>query len=402
MYTINFLGVFSSIWIKNFFMPPPRFQKTSRRPFDALFASLLARRRLMSVMSVQETAALLPQDAVRSIKQLNERIAWLERDGDDHAKHKVVQGRRTTSWLRSLKNPLRGLLGFALARTNDEAGDATYTPCPKQLIEDERLARIVALALHPQQGGRVKPANGLLCVVVGCGTHGRNIAGELLRRGCMVRLYDALSYLTEHALVSIRDTLEQLVQAHLLLPCDVESLLARCTAVPNLDAAVERDPAQVGPLVVVEATPDFLDVKRLVFDEVVGACAHRGVGPQEVLLCSNTLACTLAQLAERMPPAYAARLIGMRFLHPCWFVDMVDVYLAPFYPLASAAADPTAYGLHMETASATSRVVKVLELTMAGRDRMLGSEEASLCAVRQLMRVEADGVVVRGEQPFRI
>jgi hypothetical protein len=339
----------------------------------------------MPAMSVQETEALLPHDAVRYIKQLNERIAWLERDDADHAKHKVVQGRRTTSWLRSLKNPLRGLLG--LARTTGVADGTTCTtctPCPKQLIEDERLARIVALALHPQQGERVKPATGMLCVVIGCGPHGRNIAGELLRRGCHVRLYDALVYLAEHALVSIRETLQQLVHAHMLLPCDVTSLLARCTTAPSLEAAVERDPAQVGPVLIVEAVPDFLDLKRLVFDEVVDACMRRGVCPQGLLLCSNTLACTVAQLAERMPPAYGARLIGMRFLHPCWFVDMVAVSLVPPRP----ATDD--FVAHTETAQTIAQVMCVLGLAAAVSDvgRLLSEEEAALYAVRQSMRVE--------------
>ena len=318
---------------------------------------------------MSESEALLLRDAVWRVHEQNDQLAALERLEGAPTTHRIGQWRRTTSWLRSLKNPLRGLMGFALARTNDEAGDATYTPCPKQLIEDERLARVVALALHPQQGGRVKPVNGMLCVVIGCGPHGRSVAGELLRRGCRVRLYDALSYLAECALASIRETLNQLVHAQLLLSCDVEALLARCTVAECLEAAVERDPSHVGPLLIVEAVPDFVDVKRLVFDEVVDACVRRGVCPQEVLLCSNTLACTLVQLAERMPPAYAARLIGMRFLHPCWFVDMVDVHLVPFDPLASAAY-PIFYGLLMETANATARVVKVLELTMAGRDKL--------------------------------
>lgn len=338
----------------------------------------------MPAMSVQKTEALLPQDAVRSIKQLNERIAWLERDDADHAKHKVVQGRRTTSWLRSLKNPLRGLLGFALARTNDEAGDATYTPCPKQLIEDERLARIVALALHPQQGERVKPATGMLCVVIGCGPHGRNIAGELLRRGCHVRLYDALAYLAEHALASIRETLQQLVRVHLLLSCDVEALLARCSVFECLEAAVERDSSHMGPLLIVEAVPDFFDVKWLVLDELVDACVRSGVCPQDVLLCSNTLACGVAELATCVPSAYAARLLGMRFLHPCWFVDMVDVSLVPPRP----ATDD--FVAHTTTAQAIAHVMRVLGLAAAVPDtgRLLSEEEVALYAVRQSMRVE--------------
>ena len=327
----------------------------------------------------REAAAPLLCGMVRRIEWQNDCIASLERD-DDCTKHTVAQRCRSTSWLRSFKSPLCGLLGFARASRTSRTSVRTRT-------EDERLARVAALALHPEQGGRVNPANGLLCVVVGCGAHGRNIAGELLRRGCTVRLHDALLYLVQYALDSIRETLEELVHAHLLLPCDVETLLARCTAAPSLEAAMERDPTQTGPLLVIEAVPDFVDVKWLVFDEVVGACVRCGVRPHEVLLCTNTLSCALAPIAESMPTAYAARLIGMRFLHPCWFVDMVQLYLIR----VDHSTDSVRTDAHMEAAKAAIRVVQVLGLKTAGKDRMLSPEEATLCAVRQLMRVEEHG-----------
>ena len=339
-----------------------------------------------------DLTALLLRDAVYRVHEQNDELASLERLESAPTTHRIGQRRRRTSWLRSFQNPLRGLLGFA--RTNGATDDATYTPCPKQVIEDERLARVVALALHPQQGERVKPANGILCVVIGCGPHGRSVAGELLRRGCTVRLYDALPYLAECALASIRETLEQLVRVHLLLSCDVETLLARCTVSDCLEAAVVRDPSQVGPLLIVEAVPDFVDVKWLVFDEVVGACVRSGVRPQDVLLCSNTLACGVAELATCVPSAYAARLLGMRFLHPCWFVDMVDVSLVPPRP----ATDD--FVAHTEMAQAIAHVMRVLGLAAAVPDagRLLSEEEVALYAVRQSMRVEG----VEGEEKVEL
>ena len=52
------------------------------------------------------------------------------------------------------------------------------------------MAILAAKHLHAPQARLFVP-NGILVIVVGCGRHGINIAGELLRRGCHVKLCDA-------------------------------------------------------------------------------------------------------------------------------------------------------------------------------------------------------------------
>ena len=91
--------------------------------------------------------------------------------------HQIHQ--RPTSWLRAARNPVKSLV----------PGPPTGVVLQGSVEEDTRLARVVAAHTLPRQD-RVLPPNNVLAVVVGCGYHGCNVAAELLRRGCTVRLVD--------------------------------------------------------------------------------------------------------------------------------------------------------------------------------------------------------------------
>lgn len=302
-------------------------------------------------------------NAVSMIQQHIDTIASLE--SVDTLHHELMYKKRKTSWLGSFRNPLHGIIGFArsIGTTNVSRG---------KLIEDERLARVVAKVLHPQEKERFA-ANSLLCVIIGCGMHGRNVAGEMLRRGCIVRLYDASPQSIERARDHIRDTLDQFVRAGLLLCSDVEHLLHRCTAAPSLDAAVERDHSH-GLLLIIETVPDFIDIKRIVFNDTVEVCMRHDIRPQDVLLCTNTMTCSIQELAACIPTAYADRVFGLRFLHPCWFVDTVCIRTSELH-------------LNTELIRVIANLTQVLGLHAATRDGVLTEEEISLYAVRQMMRI---------------
>ena len=58
-----------------------------------------------------------------------------------------------------------------------------------ELILQRRLDEGAISAALPAQS-RIFGAGNMVVLVIGCGNHGCNIAGELLRRGCHVCLYD--------------------------------------------------------------------------------------------------------------------------------------------------------------------------------------------------------------------
>ena len=54
-------------------------------------------------------------------------------------------------------------------------------------------------------------------------------------------------------------------------------------------------------------------------------CKERAVPPDQVLLCSNTMSLTMGAVTEDVCKEYRGSCIGMRFLHPVWFIDEVEL-----------------------------------------------------------------------------
>ena len=44
-----------------------------------------------------------------------------------------------------------------------------------------------------------------------------------------------------------------------------------------------------------------------------------------MLLCSNTMNLSLAEMTEDVCKEYRGCCLGMRFLHPVWFIDEVEL-----------------------------------------------------------------------------
>ena len=71
--------------------------------------------------------------------------------------------------------------------------------------------------------------------------------------------------------------------------------------------------------IVMEATPEVLQIKQAVFREVAAILKHNDAPPDKVLLCSNTISIPM----DRIATGVAYPCIALRFLHPVWFVGHV-------------------------------------------------------------------------------
>ena len=79
-----------------------------------------------------------------------------------------------------------------------------------EIEEDSRLANVIAAELLPNRSAQIFPPNLLTVVVIGCGALGRNIAGEMMRRGCTVRLCDRVPSAAVYAHSQIAQIIDSL------------------------------------------------------------------------------------------------------------------------------------------------------------------------------------------------
>mmetsp|Transcript_56144 Transcript_56144/g.147458 ORF Transcript_56144/g.147458 Transcript_56144/m.147458 type:complete len:261 (-) Transcript_56144:935-1717(-) len=77
--------------------------------------------------------------------------------------------------------------------------------------------------------------------------------------------------------------------------------------------------------VVVESVFEDLTLKKELFNSMGGISKLRAVPPDQVLLCSNTMAIPMSDITEEVCKEYRGSCIGMRFLHPVWFIDEVEL-----------------------------------------------------------------------------
>ena len=192
-------------------------------------------------------------------------------------------------------------------------------------VADQHFARRLAGILLPRQS-RLAPANGVVAVVVGCGRHGISIAGEMLRRGCSVKLCDTDAAASSLALSRLADVLRYLTSCGMFHRRDGDHLLSRCSVAASIMDAVSD---AAGSLIFIEAVPECVVAKRAVLGSMAAACVTKQIDPSRVLFCTNTLTLDVRGVTVAMPQAYAGRVVGARFLTPCWFVDEVRLQVEP-------------------------------------------------------------------------
>jgi len=169
-------------------------------------------------------------------------------------------------------------------------------------------------------GARVHEAMEMRVGVVGCGRMGCAIAGEFVRRGCSVVLYDHTEYTRNRAFQTLRASLWDHVANGYLLKQDVEELMGRIGVTETLEETLEKSE------VVVESVFEDAALKRDLFNQMAAILQARAVPPDQITLCSNTMTLPMQAIIEDIQQKeYRGCCIGMRFLHPVWFIDEVEL-----------------------------------------------------------------------------
>lgn len=147
--------------------------------------------------------------------------------------------------------------------------------------------------------------------VLGAGTMGAGIAQVAAQAGYEVRLRDVEDLYVEAGMKKIRANLDKGVEKGKLSPDEARAALARVHATTDLGAAV-RDAD-----LVIEAVPERLDLKRVVFRDV------DALAPRRAILATNTSSLPVAAIAEAT--TRPERLLGLHFFNPPYAMKLLEV-----------------------------------------------------------------------------
>ena len=78
--------------------------------------------------------------------------------------------------------------------------------------------------------------------------------------------------------------------------------------------------------VVVESVFEDATLKKELFNSMCEILKSRGRAPDSITLCSNTMSLPMQAIVEDIQcKEYRGSCVGMRFLHPVWFIDEVEL-----------------------------------------------------------------------------
>ena len=241
--------------------------------------------------------------------------------------------------LFSAADPLRAALARVRSRTTGGrsavAGSSSQGVAPEEPISSVEMSeRMEQLAAALPQQPRIHPLTGVVVVIAGFGPVGVTIAGEMARRGCIVRIFDNDASVRGTAIMRVQQEIMEHQDAGLLLEGDLEVLTNRVEVVQSLRDALggggavgsySRSGVAVGARLVLEAIPEAVPIKQAFYMEMVEACVSQGVSPEQIIFGSNTLSTALHDIVTHLPDEWAARVVGMRSLFPSWFIDEVEL-----------------------------------------------------------------------------
>ena len=168
---------------------------------------------------------------------------------------------------------------------------------------------VISKHLHPE--------NDIKICIVGFGRMGRLIAAELLRRGCIVRVYDA----NRRKLKSAHKTIVAMLASSTYFSQHEKNTILRRFSVADSIEELFND----GCHVAFEAASEQLKVKQQIFRDMSAALVQNGESPCKVVLCSNTMCLPISLIAAHVNEVHTRRCVALRFLCPVLFVDEVVV-----------------------------------------------------------------------------
>ncbi len=165
------------------------------------------------------------------------------------------------------------------------------------------------------EGLRPLSERGFVAAVVGAGLMGHGIAHVLAQRADFATMYDVSREALDLADARIRDTLESLVEHGILDQGDADGIASRIRGTTDLAEAVK------GASVVVEASPEDMDLKRRLFTEL------ERLVPPDTIIASNSSGMSVGDMTGHL--AHQERVVGSHFFLPAQVIPLVEVSRGP-------------------------------------------------------------------------
>ncbi len=144
---------------------------------------------------------------------------------------------------------------------------------------------------------------------------GHGIAHVLAQRADSVTMYDVSNEALDLADVRVRDTLESLVEHGILDQAEADGIAGRISGTTDLAEAAE------GAAVVVEASPEDMELKRRLFTEL------ERLVPPDTIIASNSSGMSVGDMTGHL--AHQQRVVGSHFFLPAQVVPLVEVSRGP-------------------------------------------------------------------------
>ena len=147
--------------------------------------------------------------------------------------------------------------------------------------------------------------------VIGAGTMGHGIAYVAAASGYDVRLADADPTTLAIGVRRIQGAFDKAIERGKATPESREAALARLTT-----ASAAHDAAS-GADLVIEAVPERLELKQMIFRDL-----ERAVSPQAIL-ASNTSSLSISRIADGL--AHPERVVGLHFFNPVPVMKLLEI-----------------------------------------------------------------------------
>lgn len=147
--------------------------------------------------------------------------------------------------------------------------------------------------------------------VIGAGTMGSGIAQVCAQTGWETRLFDTFPDSLENGMEKINEFWDKGISKGKTNPQQKEVWSANLRATSEMSDAVEDSD------IVIEAVPEKMELKRLIFNEL------EGLAPSDAVLATNTSGLPISEIASHT--GCPERVIGMHFFNPVPLMQLLEI-----------------------------------------------------------------------------